>query len=97
MKEQCTSEVKKKNALHFMCISSFECRLLCCICVSVCCSRHYFVLLCNMEPLEVFMGYYNKLVPHIYIPEPAVMEVNMMFLIIDFCGQCVLFCFVSCH
>ncbi|XP_069669992.1 small ribosomal subunit protein mS39 [Periplaneta americana] len=36
--------------------------------------RHYFVLLCNMEPLEVFMGYYNKLVPHIYIPEPAVME-----------------------
>ncbi|PNF40197.1 hypothetical protein B7P43_G08271 [Cryptotermes secundus] len=36
--------------------------------------RHYFVLLCNMEPLEVFMEYYNKLVPHIYIPEPAVME-----------------------
>jgi hypothetical protein len=34
------------------------------------------VLLCNMEPLEVFMEYYNKLVPHIYIPEPAVMEVN---------------------
>jgi hypothetical protein len=29
-----------------------------------------------MEPLEVFMGYYNKLVPHIYIPEPAVMEVT---------------------
>jgi hypothetical protein len=29
-----------------------------------------------MEPLEVFMEYYNKLVPHIYIPEPAVMEVN---------------------
>lgn len=36
--------------------------------------RHYFVLLCNMEPLEVFMEYYNKLVPNIYIPEPAVME-----------------------
>lgn len=36
--------------------------------------RHYFVLLCNMEPLEVFMEYYSKLVPHIYIPEPAVME-----------------------
>jgi hypothetical protein len=41
------------------------------------------MLLCNMEPLEVFMGYYNKLVPHIYIPEPAVMEVIRKFFIMD--------------
>jgi hypothetical protein len=34
-----------------------------------------------MEPLEVFMEYYNKLVPHIYIPEPAVMEVKEHFFI----------------
>jgi hypothetical protein len=46
------------------------------------CSRHYFVLLCNMEPLEIFMEYYNKLVPHIYIPEPAVMEVCSGFVLI---------------
>ncbi|XP_067012701.1 small ribosomal subunit protein mS39 [Anabrus simplex] len=36
--------------------------------------RHFFVLLCSTEPLDVFMKMYNKLVPHIYIPEPSVME-----------------------
>ena len=35
-----------------------------------------------MEPLEIFMEYYNKLVPHIYIPEPAVMEVCSGFVLI---------------
>jgi len=40
-----------------------------------------------MEPLEVFMEYYNKLVPHIYIPEPAVMEVCSDFVLIHVEGQ----------
>ncbi|XP_071448812.1 small ribosomal subunit protein mS39 [Hetaerina americana] len=36
--------------------------------------RHYFILMCSIEPLESFMEVYNKLVPNVYIPEPAVVE-----------------------
>ncbi|KAG5683904.1 hypothetical protein PVAND_013163 [Polypedilum vanderplanki] len=37
--------------------------------------RHYFSLLVQTEPIEVFMQeYYDQLVPHVYIPEPMVME-----------------------
>lgn len=35
--------------------------------------RHYFGLLCNAEPLDVFMETYNALVPHVYVPEPGIM------------------------
>ncbi|KAI4458769.1 pentatricopeptide repeat domain-containing protein 3 [Holotrichia oblita] len=36
--------------------------------------RHYFILLCQTEPLDTFMEeIYFKLVPHIYVPEPSVM------------------------
>lgn len=35
--------------------------------------RHYFALLCNTEPLDVFMETYDMLVPNIYIPEPGIM------------------------
>ncbi|PSN47240.1 Protein PTCD3 [Blattella germanica] len=42
--------------------------------------RHYFILFCNMEPLEIFMQFYNQLVPNIYIPESAVMEVRSNFV-----------------
>ncbi|XP_017778840.1 PREDICTED: protein PTCD3 homolog, mitochondrial [Nicrophorus vespilloides] len=35
--------------------------------------RHYFIVLCETEPLDEFMeNIYNKLVPHIYVPEPGV-------------------------
>lgn len=37
--------------------------------------RNYFSLLAQTESLETFMNdYYHQLVPHVYIPEPAVME-----------------------
>lgn len=37
--------------------------------------RNYFSLLIQTEPLEKFMKeYYFHLVPHVYIPEPSVME-----------------------
>ncbi|KAJ8881542.1 hypothetical protein PR048_018024 [Dryococelus australis] len=36
--------------------------------------RNFFALLCSMEPLEVFMEFYNKMVPNIYVPEPGIME-----------------------
>ncbi|KAK7874266.1 hypothetical protein R5R35_006301 [Gryllus longicercus] len=36
--------------------------------------RHFFVLMCTLESLDVFMDLYRKIVPHIYTPEPAVME-----------------------
>ncbi|XP_046385763.1 protein PTCD3 homolog, mitochondrial [Ischnura elegans] len=36
--------------------------------------RNYFILMCTIEPLETFMEVYNKLVPNVYVPEPAVME-----------------------
>ncbi|XP_063221190.1 small ribosomal subunit protein mS39 [Bacillus rossius redtenbacheri] len=36
--------------------------------------RHFFALLCSMEPLDVFMDFYNKMVPNIYVPEPGIME-----------------------
>lgn len=35
--------------------------------------RHYFALLCNTEPLDVFMETYNTLVPNVYTPEPGIM------------------------
>ncbi|KAK9685760.1 hypothetical protein QE152_g37695 [Popillia japonica] len=36
--------------------------------------RHYFILLCQTEPIDTFMEeIYFKLVPHVYVPEPAVM------------------------
>lgn len=34
---------------------------------------HYFVVLCNNEPLDVFMETYNILVPNVYTPDAAVM------------------------
>lgn len=37
--------------------------------------RYFFSLLIQTEPLETFMNeYYHILVPHVYIPEPSVME-----------------------
>jgi pentatricopeptide repeat domain-containing protein 3 len=36
--------------------------------------RNFFVLLVSTEPLETFMETYNRLVPNVYTPEPAVME-----------------------
>ncbi|RZC40303.1 PTCD3 -like protein, mitochondrial, partial [Asbolus verrucosus] len=37
--------------------------------------RHYFALLCTNLPIEEFMAEtYEKLVPHIYVPEPGIME-----------------------
>nr|CAD7201210.1 unnamed protein product [Timema douglasi] len=36
--------------------------------------RNLFALLCSTEPFEVFMEFYNKMVPNIYIPEPGIME-----------------------
>lgn len=36
--------------------------------------RHFFMLLCQTEQLDKFMMLYNKLVPHVYVPEPVVME-----------------------
>ncbi|XP_047102645.1 LOW QUALITY PROTEIN: protein PTCD3 homolog, mitochondrial [Schistocerca piceifrons] len=47
--------------------------------------RHFFALLCVSEPLDVLMEYYNKLIPHIYIPEPSVME--EVIKAIDLSGQ----------
>lgn len=35
--------------------------------------RHYFGLLCNAEPLDVFMETYSRLVPNVYTPEPGIM------------------------
>lgn len=36
--------------------------------------RHYFGLLCGAEPLEQFFAEtYDRLVPHVYIPEPGIM------------------------
>lgn len=36
--------------------------------------RHYFSLLVATEPLDVFMEYYHRMVPNIYIPEPFVVQ-----------------------
>ncbi|CAG7817066.1 unnamed protein product [Allacma fusca] len=36
--------------------------------------RHFTILRVNLEPIEDFFNFYDKLVPNIYIPEPAVME-----------------------
>ncbi|XP_037790424.1 LOW QUALITY PROTEIN: protein PTCD3 homolog, mitochondrial-like [Penaeus monodon] len=36
--------------------------------------RHYFALSCNADTVDQFMELYNELVPHIYTPEPGVME-----------------------
>ncbi|CAL8089878.1 unnamed protein product [Orchesella dallaii] len=36
--------------------------------------RHYVALKCNLEPFDVFMQYYDKIVPNIYTPEPGIME-----------------------
>lgn len=37
--------------------------------------RHYFILALTSEPIQVFMNeMYDKLVPHIYIPEMSVIE-----------------------
>lgn len=36
--------------------------------------RHYFALACSSLTIEDFMETYNELVPHIYTPEPGVME-----------------------
>lgn len=35
--------------------------------------RNFFGLLSNTEPLESFMDTYNRLVPHVYTPEPGIM------------------------
>lgn len=35
--------------------------------------RHYFGLLCTVEPIHVFMETYNRLVPNVYTPEPGIM------------------------
>jgi hypothetical protein len=37
-----------------------------------------------MEPLEVIMEYYNNFIPHIYIPEPAVMEVSRKLFFVGY-------------
>jgi len=34
---------------------------------------------CEGLPFEQFMEYYNVVVPHIYTPEPAIMEVRFEF------------------
>ncbi|CAI6343787.1 unnamed protein product [Macrosiphum euphorbiae] len=36
--------------------------------------RHFFAILCQNESVEFLMKYYYDLVPHIYIPEPAITE-----------------------
>lgn len=36
--------------------------------------RHFFSLLVSSDPLEVFLETYHNLVPHVYVPEPSVME-----------------------
>ncbi|KAL4130829.1 hypothetical protein QTP88_008208 [Uroleucon formosanum] len=36
--------------------------------------RNFFAILCQNESVEFLMKYYNDLVPHIYIPEPAITE-----------------------
>ncbi|XP_050546265.1 protein PTCD3 homolog, mitochondrial isoform X1 [Daktulosphaira vitifoliae] len=36
--------------------------------------RHFFAILCQNESVETLMKYYEDLVPHIYIPEPAITE-----------------------
>lgn len=36
--------------------------------------RHYFVLSCNALPFDKFMEVYSELVPHVYTPEPGVMQ-----------------------
>lgn len=36
--------------------------------------RNFFSLLVQTEPLESFLEMYHRLVPNVYIPEPAVME-----------------------
>lgn len=36
--------------------------------------RHYFALACSVQTVDNFMELYNDLVPHVYIPEPGVME-----------------------
>lgn len=36
--------------------------------------RNFFSLLVQTEPLDAFMETYHRLVPNVYIPEPAVME-----------------------
>lgn len=36
--------------------------------------RHYFGLLCTVEPMEIFIQSYDKLVPNIYSPEPGIMS-----------------------
>jgi len=33
-------------------------------------------LKCTLEPFDVFMQYYDKIVPNIYTPEPQIMEVR---------------------
>lgn len=35
--------------------------------------QHFFKLLCETATVETFFEYYNKLVPHVYTPEPTVM------------------------
>lgn len=35
--------------------------------------RSYFGLLSSTEPIETFMETYNRLVPHVYTPEPGIM------------------------
>ncbi|XP_063853262.1 small ribosomal subunit protein mS39-like [Scylla paramamosain] len=36
--------------------------------------RHYFALSCSSLPIDEFMQVYDKLVPHIYTPEPGIMQ-----------------------
>lgn len=36
--------------------------------------RNYLALMCQTEPLDVFMECYNRLVPNIYTPEPGIMN-----------------------
>lgn len=36
--------------------------------------RHYFALCCSSLPIDEFMQVYDKLVPHIYTPEPGIMQ-----------------------
>lgn len=36
--------------------------------------KHFFTIVSRNESLENFMVQYNKLVPHVYVPEPSVMH-----------------------
>lgn len=51
------------------------------------------MLICSTEPLEVFMEFYDKLVPNIYTPEPSVMfEVSYLISTSKLCHYLIYGC-----